>query len=386
MLIVIISSVSMNQVKGSVSFESLPDMDCPDALPDDVQKKENEANEKYQALLTSWGIINPDDEISEKLFPSFFGGVYLDEKKRLVIELTSLEGDYKDYFSSIINVDDVVFESVEYSYSFLKTKRRELIKQVNESENLKKMITGIGLSNMNNSVVIYTTSKDEELYNCLKSDTDDSKKPFYTIKIVEGRDTPALAVTPGSYLGAYYDYRSMAFWAKKPNGDLGVVTAPHESVFYGEYFFSEGYYFGTAETPYFGGSVDAVFVKRDPYNVNHSASRYVTGWGFELASNTYVSLIEGSTTYSRGYNSGCKLGTIQDTDYYSPYDQNHSVDHCVITSAICNPGDSGGLVAGSGNSNTRYVTGIISGRHALTGYIIYTKVGYALSAMGVSIY
>ena len=60
---------------------------------------------------------------------------------------------------------------------------------------------------------------------------------------------------------------------------------------------------------------------------------------------------------------------------------------CAITGeSPCNHGDRGGLVAGSGNSNTRYVSRIISGRLSLTGYIIYTKVGYTLSAMGVSIY
>lgn len=99
-------------------------------------------------------------------------------------------------------------------------------------------------------------------------------------------------------------------------------------------------------------------------------------------SNAYTSLAVGSTTYSKGKSSGCQTGEVIDTNYTTSY----GISNCVVTSAPCASGDSGGIVAGSGTSSSRYVAGIVTGKQGTTDYVIYVKAGNIISTLGISVY
>ena len=81
--------------------------------------KEGVAIEKYNTLLKHWAYDKryPSDEYAA--FPSFYGGVYLDDSKNLVIQLTNIDKSNIVYFEKLIDLDDVLFEKVEYSYTNL---------------------------------------------------------------------------------------------------------------------------------------------------------------------------------------------------------------------------------------------------------------------------
>lgn len=137
-----------------------------------------------------------------------------------------------------------------------------------------------------------------------------------------------------------YQARSLGFWCYNSSGVLGFVTAPHASIIIGQPIYYNGTLAGTAQTPYFAGSVDAVFIKRTNQDV--LATRYVANSGFSLASSLYISLPVNSQTYSSGISSGYQSGVVQDV-YLTTAD---GITNCVLSTATCAQGDSGGPVAG----------------------------------------
>ena len=101
-----------------------------------------------------------------------------------------------------------------------------------------------------------------------------------------------------------------------------------------------------------------------------------------MISSGYTSLAVCSTKYSKGKSSGCQTGDVIDTNYTTSY----GISNCVVTSAPCASGDSGGIVAGSGTSSSRYVAGIVTGKQGSKNYVIYVKAGKIISTLGISVY
>lgn len=58
----------------------------PDALSDELQTLENDANEKYNTLLQYWA-YDPQfiDDVNAN-FPTFYGGAYIDAEKNLLFK------------------------------------------------------------------------------------------------------------------------------------------------------------------------------------------------------------------------------------------------------------------------------------------------------------
>lgn len=244
-------------------------------------------------------------------------------------------------------------------------------------------IAGVGISFPDNAVSLYlTTSNSITRSSSIENEVLDKISTFDGITIIttQEEDTLAAAVEPGTEIKNSVYSRSVGFWAEDGDGNIGIVTAPHDSISTGTTMSIGTTTFGTASTPYFSGNLDAVFIERT--NTSFTATRYVSGWDFYLTSRANTTLAVGSTTYSKGISSGCQIGTIVDTNYTTTY----GISNCVVTSAPCEDGDSGGIVAGSGTSTTRYVAGIVTGTQGSTGYLIYIKANNIINTLGVSVY
>lgn len=348
---------------------------------------EGEALDKYNKLLLSWsydGIVS--DTCAE--FPAFYGGAYLNEKKELVIQVTSLSDEIKRYFSDIIDTNNVVFEVVETSYAEL-LKEHSRIEQIlykEKKNDLEKMIVGVGMSVMNNSVKLYldcdeNTLEKKWLTEKMQKLTDVNK---VCLEVVKGGDDLISDLNPGSeinnYGGGSKYSRSVGFWAIDSYGNYGIVTSPHSNLHSGDSVYINGTLFGVALTPYPSGTVDAVFIKRQ--NASFSATRYVPGWAFYLSSNTTILLCEGSSVYTRGMATGCHYGSVTDINYTSE----SGVTGAVKTDIAVDHGDSGGIVAGGGNSNTKYAAGIMFARTKYTHLMIFCKAINVLSTLNISLY
>lgn len=353
-------------------------------LSAELQALENEANEKYNKLLEVWA-YNPQfiDDVDAN-FPAFYGGAYINGEKKLVIQVTSLDESITEYFEKIIDLTNVVFEEVKYSYDELKQAHEVIVKKMDatSADSLISKIAGVGISFPDNAVSLYlVTSESISKSDSTKSEIQNKLSTFDNIKIIATpeKDIPSAAVEPGTEIKNSGYSRSIDFWAEDEDGKVGIVTAPHSSISEGTTMSIGTRTFGTASTPYYSGNVDAVFVERtNPY---FSATRFVSGWDFNLTSSGHTTLAVGSTTYSKGISSGCQSGEIIDNNYTTSY----GISKCVVTSAACESGDSGGIVAGSGTSSSRYVAGII-GKQGGTSYVIYVKAGNILSTFGVSVY
>lgn len=351
---------------------------------DEIQEKENIANEKYNVLLKEWA-TDPQviDDVNAN-FPSFYGGAYINHNKELVIQVTELSEEISSYFAALINLENVVFEEVEYSFEELKNQKDVIASKMDEdsTEPLISQITGVGISIPDNAVSLYIVTSDNTKSIDLQTQIQSQLSTFDNIKIIptSEKDMPVAAVQPGTKISSSGTKRSVGFWAKDGNGNLGIVTAPHDSMSAGTTVSIDSTTFGTAGTPHFSGSVDAVFVRRT--NSDFTPSRYVSGGGFSLYSSGVTILAVGSTTYSKGITSGYRTGEVIDINYTTAY----GISNCVITTAPSNSGDSGGIVAGNGNSSNRYVAGIITGKQGGTGYIMYVKASNILSALNVTVY
>lgn len=357
----------------------------PIALPAELQALENQANEKYNKLLQVWAYAPELIDDANANFPSFYGGAYINAEKKLVIQVTSLDESVIEYFENIIGLTNVIFDEVKYSYAELKQAHADIVNKMDatSTDPIIANIAGVGISYKDNAVALYLITSDSDAKSSsIKNEVQEKVSTFDSIKIIaaSAKDTPTAVVEPGTTIknGAYS--RSVGFWAEDEDGNLGIVTAPHSSISEGDTISIGTRTFGVAATPYFSGSVDAVFIEKT--NTYFTATRYVSGWDFSLVSNAYTSLAVGSTTYSKGKSSGCQTGEVIDTNYTTSY----GISNCVVTSAPCASGDSGGIVAGSGTSSSRYVAGIVTGKQGTTDYVIYVKAGNIISTLGISVY
>lgn len=347
-----------------------------------AQELENDAIEKYNALLYEWAYDKDRIDDVHADFPDYYGGAYINDKQQLVIQVTELSDAVETELSDIISLDNVVFEEVTYSYTTLVSEKEELIDawQTDEAIASADEVTAIGVDIKDNAVAVYIdSSQKSRLYvqtvkDCKEAINFENIKPVYG----SGKGELASALYPG---GEINGDRSIGFWAKNSNGNLGIVTASHLSIIMGDEVNVGGTTFGYAEKFSFGDSVDAVFVRLT--NSNFTPSRFVQGHGFSLVSSSYVSLPVGATVYSRGNTSKNKTGTVLDINYSCTL-SGYSFTNVVKASNSVDGGDSGGIVAGAGNSSIRNVAGIITGEK--DGCLIYTKVLEIKSELGITVY
>lgn len=353
------------------------------------QRKEEEAIEKYNILLKHWAYDKnyPNDEYAD--FPAFYGGAYIDEEKNLVIQLTNLEKSNIEYFKKIIDLNNVHFEEVKYSYSTLLAEKEAAVEKMTAvNKKYAETITAIGLSMQKNAVNLYLYKPDIEKYQVDVQEVQTAVTDFERVNIIEtnAKNELASAPAPGDEITINYD-RSIGFWAYDSNDYLGIITAPHNSVDEGDAASINGTRFGTASVPYFSGSVDAVFVRRTASSF--TPTRYIAGHNSFYASGTYRTLAENATAYSRGCRSFAQSGLVSDISYSAYYGSDYddvTINNCVLVEAPCQGGDSGGIVVGGGNANTRYIVGIIGGRQYTTNYLIYTKASFMLSTLNCTVY
>ena len=360
-------------------------------LSEEMQIKECIAVDKYNVLLKYWAYDPEHIDDFNANYPYFYGGAYINDNKDLVIQVTSSIDEARKYFSEIIDIENISFENVQFSFADLKEQHKIITDKMGSYDVFVSSISGVGLSIPENSVVLYVNTNErgseaEEFITSVRKNVSD----FSNVKVVitSGMDTPCAAVEPGSLLlnvasGAWLG-RSAGFWAYDSSNKLGIVTAPHATLSSGTTLYaatsSGSSSFGTAGTPYFGGSVDAVFIERT--NTSFTPTRSVPGHGFNTYSGANVILPSGATTYSRGQASLHQTGIVQDTAYTTSY----GISNCTLTSAPSASGDSGGIVAGSGNTSTRYIAGIITGIQGGTNYQIYVKASNILSTLSLTIY
>lgn len=353
---------------------------------DSLRAKENLANEKYNKLLKAWSFNQEYVSDTYANFPEFYGGAYINFNKDLVIKVTVLNNEIEEYFAKLIDLENTEFEVVEYSYRRLIEEKDNLVDKMNSfSPNLSTLnVCGVALNVEDNALDLYIENPINSMGMSVYRKNDIScLTSFANINLYYSseKDSVLSDVQPGNII----DDRSIGFWATKSNGVIGVVTAPHDTIYSGETIYRGGSVFGIAETPHFGGSLDAVFIRRT--NTNFTPSRVPYGFSIPLRSNSCAILAVGSTVYSSGRISGGQIGTVVSTNYSASFDLSSgatiTISDLGMISSTGEPGDSGGLVAGGGDASSICVVGIINARNNSNRRMTYVKATNIFSALGV---
>lgn len=154
----------------------------------------NIAMEKYNQLLVEWAYDKafPNDMYGD--FPEFYGGAYIGDHGNLVILLTDRNSQNEAYFEELIGLDNVVFETVKYSYKTLIAESDAAVAakdKVNEA--YFDAISALGISVVDNAINVYVNmdvvdANDLDVQQIIADLTD-----YPNVQIIEtqGYDEPA---------------------------------------------------------------------------------------------------------------------------------------------------------------------------------------------------
>lgn len=123
--------------------------------------KEADANEKYNILLNEWAYDKEYIDDVNANFPEYYGGAYIDNDD-LVIQVTSLNDEIREYFAELIDLNGVIFEEVTYSFEELKVEQQK-IEELMTSDELPFKIVGVGISIKSNSITAYIDNSQKKL-------------------------------------------------------------------------------------------------------------------------------------------------------------------------------------------------------------------------------
>lgn len=319
-------------------------------------EKEDDACEKYATLLDAWSNDNSVSEFTVT-YPSFYGGVYIDNEKNLVIQVTDLTDEIIDYFDGIIDLENVVFNQVDYSYSDLKAQYDIILNDIIKTGSIPS-VNGVTLVEKDNSVNVYISEDGTASINTLSSESLDDYLIIDNVNFIN--DTifnSCSSVEPGSSISfsGVSGYRSVGFWATDSNGNYGIVTASHGTISVDQQATIGGSSFGTVTQNVFSGTVDVAFVKRS--NSNFSPIRSITDVPYHISGYT-TSAPEGATVITVGANTGIQTGTILSSSASATYNGQTLTD-LFHTSTQVNGGDSGGIVLKLSSNSNVYICGMI---------------------------
>lgn len=388
--------------------------EIPLASSEDLEYISNLGSEKYNHLLNVWCEGVPYSGSQEANYPPFYGGCYEDEDKYLVIAVTSLDQEVIDYFGSLIDLDYVRFSLVRDSYQELldgKAVINQLLRSHTFGDTITNLFTGTGIAVPENAVNIYMSTDNfdsirgtiEEVYSAnsdkqcnlrfvsLYNDSGTSGEEYTQPYLVNGT-----FMEPGGPIRLKGDSWSVGFWARDYFGNLGVVTANHGILSYGNKAYgtkdgsNDDAYFGYVTNTAYSGAVDASFIQR--VDDRFGPITYVDGWNFNLKSET-INVRTGQEVFKRGIASGATRGVVLDPAYDLSAIPGSTVNltAVVLTDCYAEPGDSGGIVASGGSTSSRYVAGIIGGAKINSNnpserYMYYSPASNILAKVRVTLY
>lgn len=374
-----------------------PDASLSSAIPSEyLLEKEDEACEKYISLLEEWSSDGTVNETTA-LYPSFYGGVYIDDAKNLVIQVTDVTDEIIAYFGDIIDLDNVIFNEVDYSYSTLQDQYNIILNDVILPKTIPS-VNGISIVAKDNSVNIYVSEDNSTSIMPYSTESIDDFIMIDNVNIInDSVISSCSSVEPGSKLNMANStsYRSVGFWAIDSNGNYGIITAPHGTLSVGQQMTINGSTFGTTTKKVFSGTVDVAFVQRT--NSSFTPTRSITGVSYSI--NGYTTATpEGATVITVGATTGVQIGTVLSSSTSATY-HDQTITDLLLTSTQVAGGDSGGIVLKLSSDSKLYISGImVAKRRTISssddpdagandpGQCIACKFTNIQNALGISMY
>lgn len=111
-----------------------------------IGEKSHLSYEKYSKLTRTWAKDWTSTEFEDMNYPDFYGGMRLADDGGLEIAVVELNEKIKKYFADIIDLTDVSFVEVSYSYNELvREKQRISDLMLNPQTDAQRAIGGVGI-------------------------------------------------------------------------------------------------------------------------------------------------------------------------------------------------------------------------------------------------
>lgn len=338
--------------------------------------EQGKASDAYSKLNESFGKV---EERKADDYPDYYGGSFTNKNGKLVVYVKGDVDKYKKDFINRAGIDDIVFETCEYSFKDL-TKIIDNInayKLKNKDSLIAKNFNCYALMDAENRMVVELDECNDEQIAAFKKQVVDS--PAIEFKQASNKLKVEINVNPGSQISVYNGSSgSMGYRARK-NGQNGLVTAAHLA-WQDCYIYFNGVNIATCTTRQNSGSVDAAFCKIT--NSNYIPSNIING-----TSNTLSTTISepgvGTVINKVGASTGHTSGTIISTNATATTDMGVTLTNLTSANYSSAAGDSGCIVY-SVVGSSRYTLGTHVGAAGSTRY--FTKANQINSALGVSRY
>lgn len=342
----------------------------------DISVQENASN-AYDELMAQF--VTGYSDVSEKSYPDYYGGSYINEDGQLVVYIT----ENKDTALALSENDNVIYESCKYSYNELLSVMDELnsYKLRRSGDTIASNFNEFGLYDSENRVIVKLDNLSNESIaefkeNVCDSDAIEFEQGYGPIKT-------EVSVTAGSKISYSGGSASVGYRVKK-DGVVGFVTAGHAANSVGKTINYNGTAFATCQATQQGGNADAGFCKIT--NSSYSPTNTLSGTS-NVLSTTISEPGVGTTINKIGMSTGHTSGTILSTNVTATFDTGATISNLTTANYSSAAGDSGGVVYSYiSSTGARLTLGIHTGasNDGVTRY--YTKANEVNSALGTTRY
>jgi len=317
------------------------------------------------------------------IYPEFFGGMYIDNNNKLVIQVVEKENAMSksnlSLYKEILKVDEnITTTTVNYTYGELEKVYNSLNDYYLNSNN-NYNISSFYIDVINNRVVV-------ELKEYTEQSVDELKNKITTSSILHFLEAEKEVVNYADLLaGSGYSYLnkqcSFGYRARVGIGlNVGMVTAGHCVYANG----NEIKGIGTVGNRQVSGSIDAAFVLTNSgVTPSNTFSQNVNAMRNYLSPNeTMSSFTVGTIVGKIGISTGYSTGKITSTNYSF-----QGITQLVKTDVYGQGGDSGGVVFNHSIGLNGYrLAGIVQGGTSTGGDMQFTRADKINSAFNINRY
>lgn len=329
---------------------------CSDALEQEEIVVGRECSGTTLAVNLWNSFRNGVTRSSEKEFPAYYGGMYLD-KGRLFVFVVDDNESVRNNLLSRCGGADFEIKSCEYSYLELRNVVDRLTDMMKNASIVEDFgFLGCALLDYDNKVEVWLEDCSSESVSKFKKSVCD--EPFLVFK-KSGSVRFEENIYSGSAIGNGSGWGSLAYRAKM-NGQIGFVTSGHVMKQVGKYLFKEDNFtiLGECKACSYSGTVDAAFCS---LNSGFTAINQVQGDFFSLQPSTGVAFVGLNVNLGGKYNhsSGKVVSTYVTYKGYG----GTVMSNGIASSYASQNGDSGGIVYDDGG----YAVGVHVGSFSIDG-------------------
>ena len=340
---------------------------------------------EYGAILDAYDLGN-DNHILECIdFPDFFGGVYLNVDKELVVLVTETSADVIEELVRTTGNEGILYEEVKYSYEDLTSEMEKVNKymlQYQQSDDkLFNNINMVTLYDKENYIEVKFLNLDEESVALFKERVSASGIfRFVENKHVINNEGPAYVGGDIHDNSVWFSSGFKARWDSGSGYKYGYMTCAHNRSV-GDSIYDSDEKLGTIRVRQESGNVDASFFEITEAAVTSTTTVYYDDT-YEQTGSSHVIPTTGLTVMKSGKGTGLTTG-----DVTSPK-VTVTVGGIVFTNIAqadysSAPGDSGSFV-GIGPAYGKYITtGIHKGNDGTYAY--YVAATYIRSELDIDI-